>query len=401
MTSHHLHPFTNSLLAIPLNYEIENHAVDVGNSHYLKLPYYRGKFWSDAGSTPNIHQLSYRACFKPALVSYLIERFSSPGDIVYDPFAGRGTVPVEATHLKRRAAWSDVNPVSFVYTLPRIKVPSYYDVMAAFDAIDLKQPMLTSDHDPLLQFFHPSTLNELLNIRHVCLQHIASESLPHICILMLLASRLHGNSDGYLSTYTMPASQAVSVNRQEKINEKYIHTPTYRSARKVLDGKYKLLYRNTGAGDHCCAEPEYHIGSADSVNLDCRPNLIITSPPFIDEVDYKGDNWLRCWLLGVESKDLPIWQTRSVEAWRTQMTGVLFNLHKNSADDAILCWETGEVRQGTIDLALHSAAAAHSAGWKVLCCLIHEVEFSKVSATYGVSSNEKGTNTNRVLIAHK
>lgn len=401
MISPHLHPSISKLFEIPFDFVVENHAIDLGNSRFLKLPYYRGKFWSESSSTPNIHQLSYRACFKPALVSYLIKHLSEPGDIVYDPFAGRGTVPVEAAYLGRRPVWSDVNPISFVYTLPRIRVPSQHEVLAAFDEIDIKQPMLTSDHDPLLQFFHPSTLNELLNIRHACLQRIAEQSIPHICILMLLASRLHGNSDGYLSTYTMPASQAVSINRQEKINEKYIHTPTYRSTRKVLVRKYQLIYRNTNPGDHCCAEPEYHIGSADSVNLDCRPNLIITSPPFIDEVDYKGDNWLRCWLLGVESKDLPIWQTRSVEAWRTQMTGVLFNLHKNSAEDAILCWETGEVRQGTIDLAQHSAAAAHSAGWKVYCCLIHEVEFSKVSATYGVSSNEKGTNTNRVLIAYK
>ena len=27
-------------------------------------------------------------------------------------------------------------------------------------------------------------------------------------------------------------------------------------------------------------------------------DLIVTSPPFLDVVDYAGDNWLRCWFAG-------------------------------------------------------------------------------------------------------
>ena len=32
-------------------------------------------------------------------------------------------------------------------------------------------------------------------------------------------------------------------------------------------------------------------------------HLTVTSPPFLDVVDYKADNWLRCWFLDIDSWD--------------------------------------------------------------------------------------------------
>ena len=44
----------------------------------------------------NIHLQSYMAMFPPALPHYFIRRFTKPGDIVLDPFSGRGTTAVKA-----------------------------------------------------------------------------------------------------------------------------------------------------------------------------------------------------------------------------------------------------------------------------------------------------------------
>ena len=46
-----------------------------------------GTFWS-AGQRcgHSLHEISYRACFKPALAAYFIEQFSKPGEVVFDPF---------------------------------------------------------------------------------------------------------------------------------------------------------------------------------------------------------------------------------------------------------------------------------------------------------------------------
>src|SRR3954471_21658839 len=78
------------------------------------------EFWtSKQRAASRLHEISYRACFKPQLPRFFIERLTQPGDVVYDPFMGRGTTPVEAALLGRVPYGSDINPLSAVLTRPR------------------------------------------------------------------------------------------------------------------------------------------------------------------------------------------------------------------------------------------------------------------------------------------
>ena len=45
---------------------------------------------------------------------------------------------------------------------------------------------------------------------------------------------------------------------------------------------------------------------------DDSASLVVTSPPFLDVVDYQGDNWLRCWFIGVDSGEIDISQHRKI-----------------------------------------------------------------------------------------
>jgi DNA modification methylase len=44
------------------------------------------------------------------IVDRLIKRFSNPGELVFDPFAGLGTVPLRAIELGRRGRGHELNP---------------------------------------------------------------------------------------------------------------------------------------------------------------------------------------------------------------------------------------------------------------------------------------------------
>ena len=56
------------------------------------IPLFLNEFWTSRQRAANsLHEISYRACFKPQLPAYFIERLSEHGDVVYDPFSGRGT----------------------------------------------------------------------------------------------------------------------------------------------------------------------------------------------------------------------------------------------------------------------------------------------------------------------
>src|SRR5690242_20968737 len=84
----------------------------------------------------SLHEISYRACFKPQLPRFFIERLTQPRDIVYDPFMGRGTTPLEAALLGRVPFGCDINPLSQVLTRPRFNPPTLDQVSERPDQID-------------------------------------------------------------------------------------------------------------------------------------------------------------------------------------------------------------------------------------------------------------------------
>ncbi|WP_317136356.1 hypothetical protein [Methanochimaera problematica] len=51
---------------------------------------YTNEFWtSKQRQASSIHEVSYRACFKPQLPRFFIDLLTDSGDVVYDPFTGR------------------------------------------------------------------------------------------------------------------------------------------------------------------------------------------------------------------------------------------------------------------------------------------------------------------------
>ena len=66
---------------------------------------------------------SYMAMFPPSLPYYFINKYSKVGDIVLDPFSGRGTTILEACLLNRLGIGNDLNPLAFTLTKAKSNVP--------------------------------------------------------------------------------------------------------------------------------------------------------------------------------------------------------------------------------------------------------------------------------------
>ena len=95
------------------------------------IRYLINEFWTAGQRQAHaIHEVSYRACFKPQLPEFFIARLSEPGDAVHDPFMGRGTTPVQAALMGRRPTGNDINPLSVVLTRPRLTPPPLSDIAA-------------------------------------------------------------------------------------------------------------------------------------------------------------------------------------------------------------------------------------------------------------------------------
>lgn len=126
------------------------------------VPYYTNEFWtSRQRQAHRIHEVSYRACFKPQLPAFFISRLSKLGDVVYDPFMGRGTTPVEAALNNRIPFGNDTNPLSRALTEPRINSPTLDQVTERLAEI----PWQKFKNDELLAFYHPVVLAQIEGLR--------------------------------------------------------------------------------------------------------------------------------------------------------------------------------------------------------------------------------------------
>src|SRR6266496_1451627 len=121
------------------------------------VPVFVNEFWtSKQRAASSLHEISYRACFKPQLPRFFIERLTEPESLVYDPFLGRGTTMIEAALLSRRVAGCDINPLSSILTAPRLRPPTVRDVRDRLASLDWNYEGKLNEE--LLAFYHPDTL---------------------------------------------------------------------------------------------------------------------------------------------------------------------------------------------------------------------------------------------------
>jgi hypothetical protein len=374
-----------------------------------EVPTFVNEFWTaKQRAAHSLHEVSYRACFKPQLPRFFIERLTQPGDRVYDPFMGRGTTPLEAALHGRRPAGCDVNPLSRMLVEPRLDPPRLDDVAARLDSIDLSTPVPV--RDDLTVFYHPETLNEICALRAYLLERASDGTLDAVdrWIRMVAVNRLTGHSRGFFSVYTLPPNQAVSIAGQAKINSARDQVPTRRDVRAIILRKSRSLLADFDESTRaalCSVANDARLltGLAHQTPAlpDASIDLVVTSPPFLDVVDYAGDNWLRCWFCDIDPPSVKITIARKLDAWQQAMTEVFVELHRVVRPGGHVAFEVGEVRRGTVRLEEVVVPAAVRAGFHPELVLINAQDFTKTANCWGVTNNSKGTNTNRIVLLRR
>ena len=372
----------------------------------INIPVYINEFWtSKQRAAHSLHEISYRACFKPQLPRFFIARLTGESDVVYDPFMGRGTTVIEAALLNRVPLGCDINPLSRILTYPRLNLPEISEVEKRLQSIDLKAPQ--DIREDLLVFYHPDTLKSITNLREYLLKREEHGEMDHAdaWIRMVATNRLTGHSSGFFSVYTLPPNQAVSVDSQRKINEKRAQTPPLRDVKAIIMHKSRSLLRIIKKSEAVLlrriAEKARLLTSSADHTPDIRDDtvhLVVTSPPFLDVVDYQRDNWLRCWFNGIDPGSVNIWHFHKPEDWQEKMTGVFKELKRVLVPGGCVAFEVGEVRGGKILLETLAVPAAIKAGLAPEMVIVNSQSFTKTSNCWGVENLKKGTNTNRIVL---
>ena len=375
----------------------------------ISVPAYVNEFWTaKQRQAHSLHEISYRACFKPQLPRFFIERLTRPGAVVYDPFMGRGTTPLEAALLGRVPFGCDVNPLSLLLVRPRLRPPTLEQATARLKEIDFTE----ADEPPedLLVFYHADTLREICALKKYLQGREAAGSLDSVddWIRLVSLNRLTGHSKGFFSVYTLPPNQATSVVAQRKINEKRNQIPDRRDVIKIILKKTRILLSECDAATRAtlaevaghaqllnrpaAATPEITTNSVD---------LVVTSPPFLNVVQYATDNWLRCWFAGIDPKTVKLTVPGKLERWQEAMTEVLREIHRVLKPGGHVAFEVGEVHGGKTNLEEAVLPCGVAAGLEPLLVLINDQAFTKTANCWGVDNNFKGTNTNRIVVFRK
>lgn len=340
----------------------------------------------------------------------------------------------------RRAAGSDINPLCSMLAQPRFNPPLLSEVESrllsvmeklegqnfSVDVIDSLRRETEFDEDiltdDLLVFYHPITLWQLLELKKWFADRESQNSFDEVdgWIRMVCINRLSGHSSGFFSVRTMPPNQAISVESQRQINSQNGQKPEPRDVARIVVKKSRSLLRSVQPDQHQLSlldnrrngeqheadqlpSPILRTTSADNLSYldDASTDLIVTSPPFLNIVDYKKDNWLRCWFAGIDVKRLKISTCSSIEDWSDFVRSAFEEMCRVTREGGHIAFEVGEVRNGEVQLEDIVLQAVEGLPLNPKEVLINQQSFTKTSNLWGISNNQVGTNTNRIVLLQR
>ncbi len=388
---------------------------------------------------------SYLASFPAALTHAFIARYSRPGDVVLDPFSGRGTTPLQACAEGRIGVGNDLNPFAWLLTVAKVEPATRAQaatrlaqlrlawnadsgawlalatrVTADPAAPDSLVPAAGSRARPgngveavpaeVALAFHPRTLAQLLFVR----ASLQLDDLTDRFLAAAITGILHGKSASYLSEL-MPNTFSMAP--------RYVRDFAARTAfaspdRDVFDGLSKKLDRlfrqppppSTGIallGDARDVAPRARTALLAAGRPD-RARLVVTSPPYLRVVKYGYYNWLRTWFLGFDSRaiDAALDDAHHREPYLEFLRDVLAGLRPALTDDAVVVLVIGDVltdrgRQirGGVGLAERAwEAAAEPEGYRLAGVVLDDVAANRKMTKLWGDEAGGATKVDRILV---
>lgn len=255
-----------------------------------------GSAWQ---SESTLHQLApYIGKTKSSMAAALVEEYTTKASVVYDPFSGCGTFALEAWRAGRAVIANDVSPYARLLTRSKLfPYPSLEAALADFANMAAKvnrrrrMTDLRSVPKWVREFFHPETLREAL------LWTAVLKAERRWFLLACLMGILHHQRPGFLS---FPSSHTVPYLRIKKFpRSRYPKLYAYRPVANRLEAKVRRAFRRMPKLDFTLSRR--CLGTrAELQRLTAPVQSILTSPPYMRQLDYGRDNRLRLWFLGCD-----------------------------------------------------------------------------------------------------
>jgi site-specific DNA-methyltransferase (adenine-specific) len=345
--------------------------------------------------------------FPPQLASVFIRWLTQPGDAVYDPFSGRGTVPLEAMLHHRVGLGADANPLAHALTRAKVRVPSRSGVQRRLTELEDGYKSQVTDTrsvpDDIRMLYSDGTLEQLVFLREA----LGSDARVDPFLTGMTLGMLHANHSSAGATagfsVSMPNTFAMAPGYVRKyIARENLIAPNVNVFAMLSNRatKYNLPLRAMTMGrswqHDATTLPPLSVRRA-------RPRLIFTSPPYLQVIKYGKYNWVRLWFLRHDARDVDskLMASASLPRYLVFMTQVLANLKRVVADDGFVCLVIGDVRKGDEQIDLAGKVWRHvakPAGWRCHGIVADQVPLGHKVSRIWKNNPGRATKVDRLLL---
>ncbi len=299
---------------------------------------------------------SYLGAFPPPLANYFIKYFTKKGEIVFDPFSGRGTTALEARILNRKSIATDLNPIALALSRAKNNSLTKVEIFKRIEELETKydsslyQQEAKAQPEEVHLIFHPRTLAQLCYLRRKILksENPIDQYLVGISLGILHGGERANGTSGYASI-DMPNTFSMSPDYVRKFVQTNNLNRLFHDVFKLLREKTERLYKK-----HSGLKQSGIVVKADAKKLseveELNPflkkvSLILTSPPYLGIVNYAKQNWIRSWFLNEDplkvSEELD--DDLNLEEWINFSKSVVIELKKFLKKDGVAVFIIGDV----------------------------------------------------------
>ena len=246
----------------------------------------------------------YYAMFPTDFADSVVANYTSPGETVLDPFAGRGTAVFSAAHQGRRALGIEINPVGWVYAKTKLDPGQKSAVVARLRELNGLSSNYGEAALALPAFFHSCFSQQVREYLLAGREHLNwQDDRTDRTTMALLLVYLHGKREAALSnqmrqTKSMAPDYAVRWWRERGLQPPDVNPVDFMVRR--LEWRYAKGLPKVRESHVYLADSEQQLPHLlDMVRgRGRRVRLLLTSPPYFGLTNYHYDQWLRLWLLG-------------------------------------------------------------------------------------------------------
>lgn len=345
--------------------------------------------------------LCSRICsFPQSIPNYFITKYSREGEIVFDMWSGKGSVPFEAVKNNRIGIGNDKSPEAYVLTHAKVRpvnLSSVKEYLNKFQSKMARHEQNLGHLDEISRkahvFYGKKTFQQILKLREFVQDDWSDVAIFTKAIVLGL---LHGNSQ---FSFSLQCSHSYSMSPayvKQYAKSHHLRRP-HKDIVNCILGRAELILQDS---------PPKRRGFAlmsDSRHVplpDDYVHLILSSPPYFDIQTYAWCNWLRLWFLGHDYRKVrgTLQESGSESSYRNFMRESINELYRVLKPGRRCFIVVGDVtlKGGKkVNTAEFLAPLCTEAGFKLDKIVIDRVPRGRRVMTY--IPPEKGIKTERIL----